>query len=82
MALGRNGTASLSRPNKPLIAGQYSRPESQDFAPSPIQQYGRPAAIPSTNSGITAQRSFTKINHALAPGPIAKIVIKLQQSRF
>jgi hypothetical protein len=79
---GNNGSSSLHRPTKPLIGGQYSAPTSQAFAPSPPQQYGQAQPIPKTNQGITAQRSFTKINKQLAPGPIAKIVISLQQSRF
>lgn len=62
------------------IAGQYSHPTSQNFGPQPQQGLG--VRIPKTNNGITAQRLFTKINHALTPGPVAKIVIKLQQSRF
>lgn len=77
-----NGTSALSRPNTARIGGQYSSPHAQDFAPSPPQQYGHAVPIPNSTRGDTTQRSFTKINHALAPGPIAKIVIKLQQSRF
>lgn len=69
-------------PTVNLIAGQYSHPTSQNFGPSPPQQYGIAQPIPKTNVGITAQRVFHKINRALTPGPIAKIVIKIQQSRF
>lgn len=79
---GTQGTASMHRPVGPLLGGQYSLPSAQSFAPSPPQQYGEARSIPHTNSGDVSQRSFTKINRALAPGPIAKIVIKLQQSRF
>lgn len=82
--MAKNGTQSLHapNPNTPLIGGQYGAPTAQAFAPSPPQQYGMAQAIPQSNVGITAQRSFTKINRALTPGPIARIVIKLQQSRF
>lgn len=81
---GNNGTASLHRPNPDvaLIGGQYGAPTAQAFAPSPNQQYGKQDPIPPTNNGITAQRTWTKINHALTPGPLAKIVVRLQQSRF
>lgn len=76
-----NGSASNHRPTA-LVAGQYGLPTAQQFAPSPPQQHGIAMPIPQTNVGVTAQRSFTKINKALTPGPIAKIVIKIQQSRF
>ena len=79
---GNNGTSSLHRPTKPLIAGQYSSPHSQGFAPSPPAQYGKSQPIPKTNQGDTSQRVFTKINKTLTPGPVAKIVIGIQQSRF
>lgn len=79
-----NGSASNHRPaaHTPLIGGQYGSPTAQAFAPSPPQQYGVSQPIPSNKVGITAQRSFTKINRQLTPGPIAKIVLKIQQSRF
>lgn len=67
-------------PNVNLIAGQYSHPTSQNFGAPPQNGFG--VRIPPTNIGITAQRVFTKINHSLTPGPVAKIVIKLQQARF
>lgn len=78
----RNGTTSLSAPARPLIAGQLSAPTSQNFAPSRPEQHGQGVAIPSNHVGITAQRVFSKINHILTPGPLAKIVIKIQQARF
>ena len=79
---GNNGTSSLHRPTKPLIGGQYSAPTSQAFAPSPPAQYGKSQPIPNNQQGDTSQRTFTKINKTLTPGPIAKIVINLQQNRF
>lgn len=69
-------------PTVSLIGGQYSNPHSQAFAPSPPQQYGKAMPIPNNRVGIVAQQTFAKINRALTPGPIAKIVIKLQQARF
>lgn len=78
----RNGTTSLSRPTVQPLAGQLTFPSEQAFAPSPRQQYGLPSPIPHDKQGVTAQQPFAKINKRLAPGPVAKIVIALQQARF
>lgn len=75
-------TSNLSRPTSGLLAGQYSSPHAQAFAPSPPQQYGQAQTIPKTQNGDTSQKSFFKINKSLTPGPIAKIVIAIQQARF
>jgi hypothetical protein len=64
------------------VGGQLTLPTQQNFAPSPRQQSGRASPIPHTNQGITKQQAFHKINRTLAPGPVAKIVIALQQARF
>lgn len=72
-----NGT-----PTKAPIAGAYTLPTQQTFAPSPNQQSGKADPIPPTKQGITAQPTFHKINRALMPGPVAKIVIGIQQARF
>ena len=72
-----------ARPTTTLIAGQYSSPNDQTFAPSPPQQYGHAMPIPQTNNGNIAQTIFHKINNRLTLGkPLAKIVIGTQQARF
>jgi hypothetical protein len=76
-----NGHPNNSRPTAPAIAGQYTTPFQQTFAPSPPQQSGKAVPIPQTNMGITVQRGFAKIT-ALAKKPLAKIVIAAQQARF
>lgn len=72
-----NGT-----PTRAPIAGAYTLPTQQNFVPSPNQQYGKADPIPPTKKGITAQSTFHKINHSLMPGPVAKIIIRVQQARF
>jgi hypothetical protein len=71
-----------STPSVAPVAGQYTSPHAQVFTPSRPDAGGRGAPIPATNVGITAQQTFAKINRALTPGPIAKIVIRIQQARF
>lgn len=69
-------------PTGPLLGNQYSSPHAQAFGPSPPQQHGIAQPIPDSHVGIIAQGTFAKINRALMPGPVAKIVIRLQQARF
>jgi hypothetical protein len=79
---GNNGTASLHRPTAPRVAGQYTRIQDQVFAPASPAQHGVAQPIPSNTQGNTGLAQFSKINKALTPGPIARIVIKTQQARF
>jgi hypothetical protein len=72
----------FTRPTAPKLAGQYTRPGDQAFSPSPPQQYGHAQPIPNSNQGITAQPTFFKINKSLTPGPVAKLVIAVQQARL
>jgi hypothetical protein len=60
----------------------YGSPYGQNFTPSAPASQGIAQPIPNNQQGITAQPIFHKINKTLAPGPVAKIVIALQQARF